>query len=73
MKSYLDMYLSLYEDFYTYNKVGNYPISDILDLFHCSELSFYDEEKLFKLLNGISENSFNSGFEFAMKIFSNNL
>lgn len=56
------MYLSLYEDFYTYNKVGNYPISDILDLFHCSGLSFDNDEKLLNLLNSISENSFNSGF-----------
>lgn len=73
MKSYLDMYLSLYEGCgITYN-IANYPIRDILDLFHCSKLSFDDDEKLLSLLNSISENSFNSGFDFAMKIFSNNL
>ena len=73
MKSYLDMYLSLYDDCYIYDKIGKYPIQDLLELFHCSGLSFDDEEKLLKLLNGICENGFNSGFEFAIKVFSNNL
>lgn len=72
MKSYLDMYLSLYEDFFTFDKI-NYPINDLLELFHCSGLSFDDYEKLLKLLSGISEDSFNLGFSFAIRIFSNNL
>lgn len=73
MKSYFDMYLSLYDDCYIYDKIGKYPIEDLLELLHCSKLSFDDEEKLLKLLDSFLEKGFNSGFEFAIKIFSNNL